>query len=194
MKQQILNFVRQRNGKSSHIFLETTGGVHSPVMSGTSQVDFYRPLRLPTLLVGDCHLGGITTTLTSYESLYIRGYDIPFIFFFDHPTHKNHKFVGERVKQFGTDVVAIPMPPELLQDPLRNRESMFEYYRNLDVFLVPVMKWLTSKHENRFDKLESMAEISREIFWWPFTQHATVKVKWCRRKCSTASQVGGRKD
>lgn len=174
MKHQILNYVRERKDQISYVFVEATGGVHTPIMSGTSQVDFYRPFRLPTLLVGDCNLGGITTTLTSYESLYIRGYDIPFIFFFNHPTYKNHKFVSDRVKQFGTEVVTIPMPPELLQDPLLDRESMFEYFRHLDAVLMPVIKKMNLKHGDRFDKLENMAEISRRTFWWPFTQHATV--------------------
>lgn len=165
--------LQKQNG--SYFFLETAGGVHSPVMSGTSQLDFYRPLRLPTLLVGDCNLGGITTTLTSYESLYIRGYDIPIIFFFDHPHYKNHILIGERVKKFRTEVVTIPMPPELLTDPVLDEESMSNYYSQLDEYLVPVIEKLNLKHDERFDRLETMADISRKVFWWPFTQHEIVK-------------------
>lgn len=174
MKHQILNYLRERNGKCSYIFLETTDGVHTPVMSGTPQVDFYRPFRIPTLLVGDSNLGGITTTISAFESMYLRGYDIPLIIFFDNATYNNHKFVSERVKQFGTEVVTIPMTPEWLKDSVLDRESMSEYYNRLDEYLVPVIEKLNSKHAERFDKLENMAEISRETFWWPFTQHATV--------------------
>lgn len=37
------------------------------------QGDLLRPLGLPALLVGDAALGGISTTLTAYESLLLRG-------------------------------------------------------------------------------------------------------------------------
>ena len=40
------------------------------------QIDIYRPLRLPALLVGDGRLGGISTTLAAYEMLVHRGYDV----------------------------------------------------------------------------------------------------------------------
>ena len=40
------------------------------------QCDLYRPLRLPALLVGDGRLGGISTTLSAYEMLRNRGYDV----------------------------------------------------------------------------------------------------------------------
>lgn len=174
MKEQILNYVQQQKQNGSYFFLETAGGVHSPVMSGTSQVDFYRPLRLPTLLVGDCNLGGITTTLSSFESLYIRGYDIPLIVFFNQPTYKNHVLIGKRVKKFGTEVVTIPMPPERLTDPVLDEESMSKYYCQLDVHMTSVIETLNLKHKQRFDRLETMAEISRKVFWWPFTQHELV--------------------
>ena len=56
--------------------VETAGGVLSPAPSKTLQADVYRALRLPIILVGDSRLGGITTTLTAYESLRVRGYSV----------------------------------------------------------------------------------------------------------------------
>jgi hypothetical protein len=38
------------------------------------QGDLLRPLALPALLVGDHALGGISTTLSAYESLLLRGH------------------------------------------------------------------------------------------------------------------------
>lgn len=42
-----------------------------------------RPLRLPGVLVGDGRLGGISTTISAYESLVLRGYDVPVVIFED---------------------------------------------------------------------------------------------------------------
>lgn len=35
-----------------------------------------RPFRLPAVLVGDGRLGGISSTISAYESLKLRGYDV----------------------------------------------------------------------------------------------------------------------
>ncbi|KAL0142508.1 pyridoxal phosphate-dependent transferase [Mucor lusitanicus] len=173
VKQQMLDYVRQQKQNGSYFFLETAGGIHSPVMSGTPQVDFYRTLRLPTLLVGDSNLGGISTTLTSYESLNMRGYDIPTILLFDQPNYRNHVLIGDRVKN--TMVATIPPPPAPLEDPVLEQQSMSKYYTQVDDYLVPVIKHLDLKHMERFDRLETMAQKSRDTFWWPFTQHELVK-------------------
>lgn len=43
-----------------------------------------RPFRLPGILVGDGRLGGISGTISAYESLKLRGYDIDAVVFEDH--------------------------------------------------------------------------------------------------------------
>ena len=57
-------------------FVETAGGVASPAPSGTLQCDALRPLSLPSLLVGDGKLGGISQTICAAESLSSRGHEI----------------------------------------------------------------------------------------------------------------------
>src|SRR5699024_7580852 len=57
-------------------FVETAGGVLTPGPENKLQADLYRPLRLPTILVADPNLGGISSTLSAYESLKTRGYDV----------------------------------------------------------------------------------------------------------------------
>lgn len=51
--------------------------VHHPLCPALppnkQQGDLLRPLALPALLVGDPKLGGISTTLSAYESLLLRG-------------------------------------------------------------------------------------------------------------------------
>ena len=63
-------------GGQGVVILETAGGVNSPAPSGNSQADLYRPLRLPVLLVADMKLGGISSTISAFESLHMRGYDL----------------------------------------------------------------------------------------------------------------------
>ena len=43
-----------------------------------------RPLRLPAILVGDKRLGGISGTISAYESLKLRGYDVVALVFVDY--------------------------------------------------------------------------------------------------------------
>ena len=53
--------------------VETAGGVLSPSAAGGLQADVFAALDLPTLLVGDARLGGVSTTLTALECLRSRG-------------------------------------------------------------------------------------------------------------------------
>ena len=62
--------------KETMIIIETAGGVLSPGPSKTLQADIYRSLRLPIILVGDAKLGGITSTISAFESLRLRGYSV----------------------------------------------------------------------------------------------------------------------
>ncbi|PWN39503.1 PLP-dependent transferase [Ceraceosorus guamensis] len=68
--------------KASALYLETAGGVHSPTPAGGSFAHALRPLRLPTLLVGSCALGGISTTLSAYDALTLAGHDVRAILLF----------------------------------------------------------------------------------------------------------------
>ncbi|RWW09418.1 hypothetical protein GW17_00027093 [Ensete ventricosum] len=43
-----------------------------------------RPFRLPSILVGDGRLGGISATIAAYECLTSRGYDVAAIILEDH--------------------------------------------------------------------------------------------------------------
>lgn len=53
--------------------------VHVLMTHPCVQSDCWRPLRLPAILVGDSRLGGISTTVSAYETLSTRGYDVPAI-------------------------------------------------------------------------------------------------------------------
>ncbi|RHZ46982.1 hypothetical protein Glove_600g6 [Diversispora epigaea] len=162
------------------LFLETAGGVASPVMSGTLQSDFYRPLRLPTILIGDSNLGGISTTISSFESLYLRGYDIPLILMFENIQLENHMFLINYFKNFMNDnnnvlIETIPPPPLQLPDFHYDQSQLKNYFSQIDKKLIKIMKKLKIWHHKRFDRLGEMDELAKQVVWWPFTQHNKVK-------------------
>ncbi|KAL6751462.1 pyridoxal phosphate-dependent transferase [Haematococcus lacustris] len=76
--------------------VETAGGVASPAPSGNLMCDVLRPLRLPAVLVGDARLGGISCTISAYESLLLRGYDVEAILFID-------PLLGAGPRSYGTE-------------------------------------------------------------------------------------------
>ncbi|KAF9204845.1 hypothetical protein BGZ49_004800 [Haplosporangium sp. Z 27] len=156
--------------------LETAGGVNSPIMSGELQSKFYRPLRLPTVLVGDSHLGGISTTLTSYESLHQYGYDVPALLLFDNKS-RNHQFLERYLVKAENrpSVHVLPSPPEKLADPKADAEQLHEYYKQTENYFKDVVQDLDRVHHQRLDRLEELADKARTSIWWPFTQHQTVK-------------------
>ena len=72
------------------------------------QCDSWRPLRLPAILVGDARLGGISTSLSAYEILMARGYDVPVVVMAE-GSHSlsNSQAIRRHVKQ-ATQVVVLP--------------------------------------------------------------------------------------
>ncbi|KAG0202258.1 hypothetical protein BGX28_005172 [Mortierella sp. GBA30] len=164
------------HGERGWALLETAGGVNSPIMSGELQSKFYRPLRLPTILVGDSHLGGISTTLTSYESLHQYGYDIPALLLFDNHS-KNHEFFEKYLAKAENRplIRVLPSPPEKLADPKADMEQLHEYYKTTENYFKDVVQDLNAVHHKRLDRLEELGEKARTSIWWPFTQHQTVK-------------------
>ncbi|KAI8583664.1 hypothetical protein K450DRAFT_222199 [Umbelopsis ramanniana AG] len=104
----------------------------------------------------------------------MRGYDIPEILLFNDKAWNNHEYLVKRFKD-EADVSTVPLPPAQLEDPVKELESMKKYYEQVDEHLHPVIERLDRKHQERFERLETMAQKSRDVFWWPFTQHDMVK-------------------
>ncbi|EEF30904.1 adenosylmethionine-8-amino-7-oxononanoate aminotransferase, putative [Ricinus communis] len=85
LKNELEVINKDKNRKfDSFCIVETAGGVASPGPSGTLQCDLYRPFRFPGVLVGDGRLGGVSGTISAYESLKLRGYNIVAVVFEDH--------------------------------------------------------------------------------------------------------------
>jgi dethiobiotin synthetase/adenosylmethionine--8-amino-7-oxononanoate aminotransferase len=67
---------------------------HTPITQG----DIYRPLALPALLVGDPALGGISTTLSAYESLLLRGAAVPAVIMMTEGRYNNVAAVRQHLQ------------------------------------------------------------------------------------------------
>ncbi|KAF2672399.1 PLP-dependent transferase [Microthyrium microscopicum] len=159
--------------------VETAGGVLSPAPSGNLQADLYRPLRLPVLFVGDFHLGGIGSTISGYESLKLRGYDVLLHLIFEEDEYQNVKYLESYFDERGVPTLALPKPPAPKKNPEEDMENMWNYYSevtSLDM-VYKVLDKLKSGHTNRITELDSMAERAHKQIWYPFTQHSNLKPK-----------------
>ncbi|KAJ3218776.1 hypothetical protein HDU67_004024 [Dinochytrium kinnereticum] len=165
------------------MFVETAGGVHSPAPSGNLQSQVYRPLRLPTILVGDSNLGGISTTLTSHDSLLLNGYDIPLILLFSDTTYDNALMIQRHARSFATStpplVLTIPRPPSRPQngDARLDATNLMVYYADPAVQdkMEEAVRFLKVWHSRRMEGLQGLSGRARQVVWWPFTQHGAVK-------------------
>ncbi|KAI9324082.1 pyridoxal phosphate-dependent transferase [Zopfochytrium polystomum] len=160
-------------------FVETAGGVHSPTISGSLQSDAYRHLRLPVVLIGDSKLGGISTTLSAYESLVSRGYSVPLVMLFSR-SHGNEEIIRRNVdlRECAVSTVAPPPPAPSTGPPssqaVMDYTNMLVYYESIDKEMMNAVQSLVGFHEDRVQRLESMASRAEGSLWWPFTQHTRV--------------------
>ncbi|EXJ79212.1 hypothetical protein A1O3_08713 [Capronia epimyces CBS 606.96] len=153
--------------------LETAGGVLSPAPSGSVQADLYRPLRLPTLLVGDSKLGGISTTVAAFESLHVRGYDLDSVVLFDDPKWANHGYLEAHFARHGIPTLALPPPPARRDDPKDDEAVLADYYQacSESASLTDLVDSLQRRHFARVSKLTSMPSQAEAVIWHPFRQH-----------------------
>lgn len=164
----------------AHMYVETAGGIHSPTVSGTTQVDCYRPLFLPTILVGDSKLGGISTTIASYESLLLRGYIIDAIVVFRDHYYRNWEYLNPYFLERGVELFVVDPPPPILTDPSKNLTITENYYQSIissekEDGMAAIMNHLDTKHKNRLNELEFMPRRTLDTIWWPFVQHGSIQ-------------------
>ncbi|KAF5326958.1 hypothetical protein D9619_004333 [Psilocybe cf. subviscida] len=175
---RIRGFAKETNGPA-HMYVETAGGVHSPTLSGTSQADAYRPLFLPTVLIGDSQLGGISTTISAYESMVLRGYNIDAVMLFRDEYYRNWEYLKPYFEERGIRLEALPHPPPKLANLADDFISTDEYYESLvsaeEGGVGSIVDHLDVLHKKRLEELESMPRRGLESIWWPFVQHGLVK-------------------
>ena len=161
----------------SRDLISTILGVHSPTLSGSSQLDAYRPLFLPTILIGDSRLGGISSTISTYESLLLRGYIVDAVLLFREDYYQNWEYLTPYFAEKGVPVTAIPPPPTRLPSRQEDIINLEKYYKNTSESessgLSQVIAQLTERHEYRLDELDSMPPRTHTQIWWPFVQHSS---------------------
>ncbi|KAL1977162.1 hypothetical protein VTN31DRAFT_21 [Thermomyces dupontii] len=168
-----------------HALVETAGGVLSPGPSGSVQADLYRPLRLPVLLVADSRLGGISSTISAFESLTIRGCDVASALIFEDAYYRNHDYLQSYFRKKGIPLLVFqPPPPRQNHDDaedvrLKDEEAMAEYYDRTmrQDELYQLLEHLERWEVEKISEIESMAERARETIWYPFTQHQGMEEK-----------------
>ncbi|KAH9907927.1 pyridoxal phosphate-dependent transferase [Xylariomycetidae sp. FL2044] len=163
------------------LFIETAGGVHSPAPSGVSQADLYLPLRCPVVLVGDSKLGGISLTISAFESLKMRGYDVESVLLFQDDKYGNHEYLqGYFQEHFATiPVTAVPKPPPSGVSVEEDADAMSSYYQETSRGEGPedVLRHLDQQHQRRIRRLAGMAPAAHKHIWYPFTQHKSLQAK-----------------
>ncbi|KAJ6698745.1 ADENOSYLMETHIONINE-8-AMINO-7-OXONONANOATE AMINOTRANSFERASE [Salix purpurea] len=146
--------------------VETAGGVASPGPSGTLQCDLYRPFRLPGVLMGDGRLGGISGTISAYESLKLRGYDIVAVVLEDHGL-VNEVPLLSYLRNRVPVIVLPPVPKDMSND-------LVDWFGDSDEAFNSLKEIMISAFSERILRLNDMAKKAGNTFWWPFTQHKLV--------------------
>jgi dethiobiotin synthetase/adenosylmethionine--8-amino-7-oxononanoate aminotransferase len=166
----------QPGAQDSFALVESAGGVLSPGPSGSLQADIYRPLRLPALLVGDSKLGGISATISAYESLFLRGFDVPLLLTFKEDQYRNFEFFRDFFAKKNVEVAAIPAPPPPLPSLKQDALQMQDYYSEVShsEVIKQANDYLTDHHKKRLSDLQSIKERASETIWYPFSQHSLI--------------------
>ncbi|BGP19330.1 hypothetical protein JCM10213_006183 [Rhodosporidiobolus nylandii] len=170
------DFARETARTRSSLYIESAGGVHSPTLSGTSQLDAFRPLLPPTLLIASAALGGISTTISAYESLLLRGYDVDAVLIFREEYYANYQYFEKWFGERGLRVGVVDHPPEQLPSPKEDALALEAYYKQLEG--PPLQRIVNRLQQVHLDRLSNLATAPRRTLdkvWWPFVQHGLVK-------------------
>ncbi|KAI1770324.1 bifunctional dethiobiotin synthetase/adenosylmethionine-8-amino-7-oxononanoate aminotransferase [Hypoxylon cercidicola] len=155
------------------LFVETAGGVHSPGPSGTTQADLYAALRCPVVLIADSKLGGISLTISAFESLKLRGYDVETVLVFRDDKYDNEQYLKDYfTSHHGIAVASLPAPPPKINRDA-DTEIMSKYYEEESESTATrkILDHLDRRHQARIDRLDSMRAGAHRQIWYPFTQH-----------------------
>lgn len=146
------------------------------------QVDMLRPLRPPSILIADSRLGGISATLSAYDSLAMRGYDIVAIVgTLPEPSPASDPDLDnlETIRRYiatATPGALTPLTvalPHLVPghpDEPQGQAALREWLQAAQGPLQQLHTHLHRWHAQRAQRLCEMPQRARDAFWWPFTQ------------------------
>ena len=176
------------SSSSSLVLVETAGGVLSPGPSKTLQADIYRPLRLPVILVGDARLGGITSTISAYESLKSRGYTVYAIAIVARPEsdkYGNVPYLQEHFSKVYTGLDgdssnakwSIGVKPEVFSFTPLPEGLLHNWFQQNSTEFKRLCEYITERGVQEIDQMHTMYIEGQKKVWWPFTQHGIIGEK-----------------
>ena len=132
---------------------------------------------MPTVLIGDSRLGGISATISSYESLALRGYIVDSILLFRDEYYRNWEYLYPYFAEKGVKVHTINPPPPKAANYDENLATTEKYYQDIvpssgQGAIFDAIRHLDSRHQARLEELESMPRRTLDSIWWPFVQHS----------------------
>lgn len=106
----------------------------------------------------------------------MRGYDVDSVMLFEDDRYKNDEYLSAFFAKKGVPLLSLPPPPARDGVAHEDEQVMAAYYEN--VSKLEAMEELVSssskRHEDRIERLESMASRAHTYIWYPFTQHRDV--------------------
>lgn len=133
-------------------------------------------------------MGGISTTISAYESLLLRGYTVDSVLVFKEDYYQNYDYFR---RYFETDrgihLGVVEAPPKQHENHHKDQRGLRKYFARLETDVMDgsergekavmrrVVEDLQRRHEERIGELESMPRRAMDTVWWPFVQHGTVK-------------------
>lgn len=132
--------------------------------------------------MGDARLGGISQTISAFESLHIRGYDVESVLLFDDDKYGNLDYLTRYFQDRYENVLVagVTKPPARHASPQEDFEAMKRYYAAHGTegnTTKTVLERLDQRHDERVASLESMASRAHRNIWWPFTQQSLLQPK-----------------
>ena len=129
--------------------------------------------------MADRKLGGISASISAFESLHVRGYDLDAVLQFEDAHYQNHAYLRDYFEKKGIKTIALPAPPKRESNENEDQEAMAEYYDEMAKHdaVEEILAELSEKHEKRIEDLEAMASRANKQIWYPFTQHKDVSEK-----------------
>jgi dethiobiotin synthetase/adenosylmethionine--8-amino-7-oxononanoate aminotransferase len=126
--------------------------------------------------VTDHRLGGISASISAFESLHVRGYDLDAVLQFQDDHYQNYSYLRSYFEKKGIPTVSIPQPPKRELNEEEDIEVMTEYYDKMakNEGIGELLSELSKRHQTRIQRLEEMASRAYSQIWYPFTQHRDV--------------------
>ena len=124
-------------------------------------------------LVGDHQLGGIGTTISAWESLHLRGYDVQSVALFSEDRYDNHTYLKDYFAERDVHAFSVPPPPERNSSQTADAEAMRQYYEQSAELeeVTSFAERFINNHDERMRNLQSMPAEADQAIWHPFMQH-----------------------